>query len=147
MRVYDKNIKTIETALGTDIVEVIDPFIGLSATYSTMHRDYALTVVNVEGKKGNRKITLTRDEYKPMKDHDHYGVQKFSYKSVSLQDASPYNTFYFFEKDNQADKGKHCGYANCYRPSSFYEPTGRFRKDTFGWIHLGFKECYFNPEF
>ena len=114
----------------------LEPVVGMAATKIVGTDRYPYTISSITGKKGNRTITLTRDDHTPDENHsyEYGGTQSYSYTT------NPNGNEEYIQEKNWVRE-------NTYKLSWKNKSTGRLRKATSGAICLGSRRYYQDPSF
>ena len=115
--------------------EKLDIQVGMAATKSSGTDSYPYTVTEITGKKGNRTITLRRDNHRPDGNHSYEYGGKQSYIYIPNHEGS-----------EEYVQEKNWMFENTYKVSIKNQDTGRFRKGH-GYIHFGTRRYYQDPSF
>jgi len=113
----------------------LDIQVGMAATRSSGSDSYPYTVTEITGKKGNRTITLRRDDHRPDGNHSFEYGGKQSYIYIPNPEGA-----------EQYVQEKNWVHDNTYKVSFKNEATNRFRKGH-GYIHFGTRRYYQDPSF
>jgi len=116
--------------------QILELEVGMGATLSAGSDSYPYTVVAITGKKGNRSIKLTRDNYKADENHDftYGGRQSYQYEE------NPEGQIEWVQEKNRV-------HSNTYRTSVVNKVTGRLNKYDYGAMHFGKRRYYRDPSF
>jgi len=115
--------------------EKLDIQVGMAATKSSGTDSYPYTVTEITGKKGNRTITLRRDNHRPDGNHSYEYGGKQSYIYIPNHEGS-----------EEYVQEKNWMFENTYKASFKNQDTGRYRKG-YGYIHFGTRKYYQDPSF
>lgn len=135
--INQKDKKFLQRLIEVEVekTEKLDIHVGMAATRRSGTDEYPYTVTEITGKKGNRTITLRRDDYRPDGNHSYEYGGKQSYIYIPNPEG---NKEYVQEKNWVRE--------NTYRTSWKNEDTGRLRKGR-GYIHFGTRRYYQDPSF
>ena len=124
-----KNLPKVEV----EKTERLNIQVGMAATRKSGTDSYPYTVTEITGKKGNRTITLRRDNHRPDGNHSYEYGGKQSYIYIPNPEGS-----------EEYVQEKNWMFENTYKVSFKNLDTGRFRKGH-GYIHFGTRRYYQDP--